>query len=209
MADPWWDAGTPDRLVVPAAYDGLDVIVTAKVGVATSSADYLEIKMYRFPASHGEPRPIHATDDEEFLLGVEQHPSATGNHFIELVSDPVTVETGDVIIVAWRANVAMTYIAYEGRTTGTLGAYIVGGNPGPEGPPGEDGADGEGVPTGGTAGQILTKDSGTDFDTSWQDAPSGGSVWHPLMAQDPGGAEVDRWWVVVDGDGTAVMVEGG
>lgn len=34
------------------------------------------------------------------------------------------------------------------------------------------GAPGVGVPTGGTAGQVLTKDSPTDFDTSWQD-PSG------------------------------------
>jgi len=32
---------------------------------------------------------------------------------------------------------------------------------------------GEGVPTGGTAGQVLTKDSSTDFDTSWQDASGG------------------------------------
>lgn len=31
---------------------------------------------------------------------------------------------------------------------------------------------GQGVPAGGTAGQVLTKDSGTDYDTSWQD-PSG------------------------------------
>lgn len=30
------------------------------------------------------------------------------------------------------------------------------------------------LPTGGTAGQILTKDSGTNYDSSWQDAPSGG-----------------------------------
>lgn len=30
-----------------------------------------------------------------------------------------------------------------------------------------DTAGGE-VPTGGTTGQVLTKDSGTDFDTSWQ-----------------------------------------
>ncbi|MCS6281441.1 MAG: hypothetical protein HUM72_12485 [Dolichospermum sp.] len=33
---------------------------------------------------------------------------------------------------------------------------------------GIDGTSGEGVPTGGTAGQILKKDSGTDYDTSWE-----------------------------------------
>jgi hypothetical protein len=37
--------------------------------------------------------------------------------------------------------------------------------PGPAGP---------GVPAGGTANQVLTKDSGTDYDTSWQDASGGG-----------------------------------
>ena len=38
----------------------------------------------------------------------------------------------------------------------------------------EPGPAGPGVPTGGTAGQVLTKDSGTDYDTSWQDATGGG-----------------------------------
>lgn len=33
-------------------------------------------------------------------------------------------------------------------------------------------------------------------------------VFHPVMAQDPGGLEPDRWWVVTDGSGTAVMAEG-
>ena len=38
---------------------------------------------------------------------------------------------------------------------------------GPQGIPGNDGANGQGVPTGGTANQVLLKDSGTDYDTSW------------------------------------------
>ena len=38
----------------------------------------------------------------------------------------------------------------------------------------EPGPAGPGVPTGGTVGQVLTKDSGTDYDTSWQDATGGG-----------------------------------
>ena len=43
---------------------------------------------------------------------------------------------------------------------------------GAKGDKGDPGANGQGVPTGGTAGQILTKDSSTDYDTSWQD-PTG------------------------------------
>ena len=45
-----------------------------------------------------------------------------------------------------------------------------GGGTGPTGPAGPTGAQGEGVPTGGTAGQILSKVSTTDFDTDWIDA---------------------------------------
>jgi hypothetical protein len=36
-----------------------------------------------------------------------------------------------------------------------------------KGPAGEDGSDGVGVPTGGTSGQVLKKNSSTDHDTSW------------------------------------------
>lgn len=38
---------------------------------------------------------------------------------------------------------------------------------GTDGSPGTPGADGVGVPAGGTAGQVLTKSSGTDYDTEW------------------------------------------
>ena len=36
-------------------------------------------------------------------------------------------------------------------------------------------SDGSGVPSGGTTGQVLTKDSATDYDVSWED-PSGGTI---------------------------------
>lgn len=49
---------------------------------------------------------------------------------------------------------------------------------------GEKGDTGEGVPTGGTAGQVLTKDSSTDFDTSWQDPTSTGDVVGPASSTD-------------------------
>ena len=58
------------------------------------------------------------------------------------------------------------------------------GPQGPRGPAGHDGAPGEqgpqgpagpGVPAGGTAGQVLAKKSGTDYDTEWTDAGGGGT----------------------------------
>lgn len=59
------------------------------------------------------------------------------------------------------------------------------GDPGPQGPAGADGKDGtpgekgepgEGVPAGGTAGQVLAKASGADYDTEWVDPPEGGGA---------------------------------
>lgn len=39
------------------------------------------------------------------------------------------------------------------------------------------------VPTGGTEGQVLTKASGSDYDTEWADAEggSGGGLTHPQI----------------------------
>ena len=59
------------------------------------------------------------------------------------------------------------------------------GETGPQGEKGDTGATGEtgatgpagpGVAAGGTAGQVLTKKSGTDYDTEWKDASGGGEV---------------------------------
>ncbi len=56
---------------------------------------------------------------------------------------------------------------------GEQGVQGVQGETGPQGPPGEDGANGVGVPTGGTAGQLLVKTDGTDYNTEWADR----SIW--------------------------------
>lgn len=44
---------------------------------------------------------------------------------------------------------------------------------GPAGADGADGADGVGVPAGGTAGQVLAKIDGTDYNTQWADQTGG------------------------------------
>lgn len=63
------------------------------------------------------------------------------------------------------------------------------GPAGPAGPEGPAGPAGEGVPVGGTVGQVLAKASGADFDTHWVDdgAAGGGST------------------VTVDADGTVTV----
>lgn len=57
--------------------------------------------------------------------------------------------------------------------TGATGATGATGETGPEGP---QGPAGPGVPAGGTAGQVLTKVDGTDYNTEWKDAASGGEI---------------------------------
>ena len=50
------------------------------------------------------------------------------------------------------------------------------GDQGDKGDKGDKGDTGEGVPTGGTAGQILAKIDATDYNTQWIAPPSGGST---------------------------------
>jgi hypothetical protein len=82
-----------------------------------------------------------------------------------------------------------TQIIFVEPTSGSVAVLNAGpmGVAGPEGPsggdPGPPGADGVGVPTGGTAGQVLTKDTSTDFDTSWQ-TPTGGGSGIPINDSD-------------------------
>lgn len=61
----------------------------------------------------------------------------------------------------------------DGVVTGTRGAD---GTDGTDGVNGAAGAAGVGVPTGGTTGQVLAKNSGTNFDTHWIDAATGGGT---------------------------------
>jgi hypothetical protein len=66
------------------------------------------------------------------------------------------------------------------------------GGGGGTGPPGPPGADGVGVPAGGTTGQVLAKNSGSDYDTSWQTPPGGGAggSWLPLTTTNSSGDDV-------------------
>jgi hypothetical protein len=73
----------------------------------------------------------------------------------------------------WSAAIPFQGEQGEAGPTGPQGIQ---GPTGPAGPAGADGADGEGVPTGGTTGQVLAKASGTDYDTAWVDAAAGGGL---------------------------------
>lgn len=58
--------------------------------------------------------------------------------------------------------------------TGPTGATGPAGATGSQGPKGDKGDDGIGIPVGGATGQVLAKNSGTNYDTSWVDQTGGG-----------------------------------
>jgi len=63
-------------------------------------------------------------------------------------------------------------ILYESDGTSWIAAGT--GSPGPTGPAGATGPAGPGVPVGGSTGQVLTKNTSTNYDTSWQTPAAGG-----------------------------------
>lgn len=62
----------------------------------------------------------------------------------------------------------------NGQLQGPPGEQGEQGPIGATGPQGPQGPAGEGVPAGGTAGQVLTKKSDVDYDAEWVEAPEGG-----------------------------------
>lgn len=83
---------------------------------------------------------------------------------------------------------------------GIAGPAGADGSNGLDGAPGADGADGVGVPAGGTTGQILAKNTATDHDTGWIDAPTGGGPGGDIIL--PPAFSID-----VSGDADAAPVE--
>lgn len=64
---------------------------------------------------------------------------------------------------------------YGPKSAGVWGSGVsLVGPAGANGADGADGADGVGVPAGGTAGQVLSKIDGTDYNTQWVDQSGGG-----------------------------------
>lgn len=93
-----------------------------------------------------------------------------GRYFVS-ETEPESPEIGD----AWfRSSTAQLYIRYDSFWVETSTSYS-----------GSQGATGAGVASGGTAGQILTKINGTDYNTTWSDpsAAVGAAAirWSPVF----------------------------
>ena len=88
-------------------------------------------------------------------------------------------------------TVTVTQQTVEVTTTETGVTLTVSGAQGPQGSTGATGAAGQGVPTGGTAGQVLAKIDGTNYNTEWVDQTGGG-----------GGAPTDASYLTLGTNGT-------
>lgn len=128
------------------------------------------------------------------------------SRLIPLLSDENLPASGDGIV--WNATKnAFEHSAVSG-TIGPPGPQGLPGVDGAQGPPGNDGAPGSpgeqgiqgpagqdgaagvqgpagpGVPVGGTAGQVLTKASATDYATQWATSAGGSDPWTRVILGD-------------------------
>ena len=77
-------------------------------------------------------------------------------------SQPVTqVTTNQNVFQVVKEDNEVKVDATQGRPQVTIGTG------GAQGPPGPPGADGVGIPSGGIAGQVLSKVDGSDYNTQW------------------------------------------
>jgi len=85
--------------------------------------------------------------------------------------------------------------------TGPQGPTGATGATGPTGATGAQGPPGQGVPAGGTTGQVLAKNTGTDYDTIWSTvAASGAATW--IGPNPPASPVVGQLWWRTDPDQT-------
>jgi hypothetical protein len=90
----------------------------------------------------------------------------------------VDLTNGSGSAADWNINLS----GQQGTTgpqgpAGPTGPQGPAGSTGPAGPQGSAGATGAGVPVAGTANQVLTKNSATDYDTSWKTPLVDNSAW--------------------------------
>ena len=101
---------------------------------------------------------------------------ANGPYFIKTETDPTG---GSSYTITGTSQLLSASYALYAKTSGSsipgpAGPMGPQGLTGPQGSAGTPGANGQGVPVGGTTGQVLSKIDGTDYNTQWV-TPSGGT----------------------------------
>lgn len=104
---------------------------------------------------------------------------ANGPYFIKTETDPTG---GSSYTITGTSQLLSAPYALYAKTSGSsipgpAGPMGPQGLTGPQGPAGTPGANGQGVPVGGTTGQVLAKVDATDYNTQWVTPSAGGSAY--------------------------------
>ena len=137
-----------------------------------------------------------AVQNFTILSWAETVPGLNGYRTVQLHADSLTAQ------IKGAAKVEVTLIRPPAE--GPAGPQ---GPPGPQGIKGDTGSTGQGVPTGGTTGQILTKTSSVDYASAWQPASGGvGSADLVYNGKFPaGGPSYSDGDIVIGDDGILYM----
>ena len=105
---------------------------------------------------------------------------ANGPYFIKTETDPTG---GSSYTITGTSQLLSAPYALYAKTSGSsipgpAGPMGPQGLTGPQGPAGTPGANGQGVPVGGTTGQVLAKVDGSDYNTQWV-TPSASAAAYP------------------------------
>lgn len=171
----------------------------------TSSQDPTDTGFWDLAALKGEAVQVDETDvtlDEAKVSATEGlvGPSPLDRYMMVVSSDTRSNQalpagiSGDMTLhlVVWDGTDWHDFGQWTGTTgaQGIQGIQGIQGDPGVDGTNGTDGADGAGLPVGGTAGQIIEKIDGTDYNTQWVNPPSTGITDAPINFRVVAGATV-------------------
>jgi hypothetical protein len=108
---------------------------------------------------------------------VEINTSTNEITLLQTTTEVLQVPAPQQVLVVESASEPQS-LSVESQTTETLVLVSAGpqGIPGTPGEDGDDGIDGQGLPTGGTTGQVPVKASNADYDITWINLPNA-AVW--------------------------------
>ena len=120
-----------------------------------------------------------------------------------LANKGATGSTGATGATGATGSTGATGAAGNDGAAGSQGIQGITGNNGAAGATGSAGTNGQGVPVGGTLGQVLAKSSATDYDTSWSTAGAGDMVLASVQSV-TGKKTFDTTKLAVKGSSTGV-----